>query len=252
MEFADEVIKRDLPDIQGKSNEQILSYYNNKVQGFENAADDFLSGVKEKVDRKELINLVNQATSSREGRVLQGATKTQLQNLQDEVATLPDKVDLVTANQIKRDIQTAARSFYTAKGEPSPQSEALAEVASRVRRLIEGKAPGIKEVNSSVSFYHTAQEAIQRRLDALARSEGGLVPQMLSGAGIGGAGASLAFGRPELAAAAGLPALMNVLYRTPQFKTKAAAAGVSVAQKQMPDILKRLLLISGGRVGASF
>jgi len=249
LEFADEVITRDLPSIKGKGGEEILSYYENKVAGLENAADDFLANVDKTVSKKDIQKLVDEGLISREGRVLQMTAKNQLQNLKDDIVNLPSgNVGLVKLNQIKRDIQTAARSFYTAKGTPTPQSDALAAVARNVRQKIEEEAPGVKDVNSSIAFYHLAKDAIQRRLDQLSKSEMSWLTQMIGG---GGLTASMITGKPGYAIAGLAPTLGREILKSPQVKTKSAAFLEKIGEKQMPEFLKKLILLTGGKAGSS-
>ena len=247
LDFAEEVIKRDLPEIKGKSNDQILTYYNDKVNQFENAADNFLIPIKEKVDKEEILNLVNQTLKSRKGRVLQATS--QVKQLVKDLAKLPQKVDLPTLNQVKRDVQTAAKGFYSATGEPSPASDSLADAARKIKELIEIKAPGIKEVNNSVAFYHTAQEAIQRKLDQSMKQEGIGLLDILGG---GGAAGAMMAGRPEIGMAIAAPTLARRLLQRPQVKTQIATLGEQLQGAKMPSLLEKLLLIGGGRMGSSF
>lgn len=240
--FADEVMKRDLPFIKGKSGQQVLEYYTTKVDELENASDEFLGQAEGLIKKNDVLEIINKNVGSRKNRVLQGGAKNQLGELMDDIAALPDDINLQSLNQIKRDLQTAGKAAYGPSGNPSPSSEALSSVAREINNLLEKKAPGIKDVNKSVMFYRMAKDTIERKVNQASASEGGMVSQLLSGA----AGAGVASGNPALLA----PVLMNMLYRSPRVKSRVAASTSGVGNVQLPEALKKLLLIGGGRAGA--
>lgn len=251
-DFADEVMKRDLPFIKGKNGQQILEYYTGKVQELDDAADEFLSQLGKTIDKNEVVRIVEKALSSRQGRVLQDAANNQLEKLKVELTNLPDKIPATAVNQIKRDLQTAGKAAYGPSGNPSPASEALAGVARELNTKLDDTVKGVKDINKTIQFYHLAKDSIERKLNQAAGSEGGLVSQLLAGGGFAGLGIGAATGNPVIAGASVLPALLNALYRTPQAKTQVAPIAQKLGQARMPEILEKLLLLGGGRAGSSF
>lgn len=247
-DFADLVIKKDLPQLVGKKSEDILGYYTNKVESLENAADQFLSKFKKTIKKDEILNIVDKGLGGREKRVLQSGAKAKLQTLRDDVVKLYKKdIDLVTTNQIKRDIQNAAKEFYTNTGEPSPQSEALGNVATNISNLIESRARGFKKVNTDIVFYHTANDALTRRLDTLSKREASrLTDVLLSGGLISGLMGNWA----PLFVIGGVKKTSDIM-RTPQFRLRAAQLGEKMPSVRLPEVAKRALTVGGGRVGTT-
>src|SRR3990167_1330328 len=252
LDFAKEVIKRDLPAIKGKGGEEVLEYYTNKVSQFDDAADKFLSNVGRKVDRKELLDIVNKHSGGLKpelGRVLQGSGRELLDELQNEIAKLPDKVDLSVANQIKRDIQTRAQAAFGPSGSSSPASNALKVVQREINNLLEKKAPGVKDVNKSIQFYRLAKDSIQKQLDQASRREGVGLLDILGG---GGSAAAFAAGRPEIGAAIAVPTILRRIMQQPQVKSQAANIANKTPQGVLPEFLRKILQIQGGQGATSF
>lgn len=248
LDFADEIIKRDLPFIKGKNGQQILEYYSNKVNELNGASDDFLKLANKQVEKKDLLALVDKSLQGRQGRVMQDAANSSLNKLREDITSLPETVDLVTVNQIKRDLQTAGKAAYGPGGNPSPASEAMSSTARELNNLLESKAPGIKDVNKASQFYHLAKDSVERKVNQAAGSEGGIISQLLIGGGAAGVATGALTGNPALGLALTVPALANALYKTPQFKTRAASTAGNIGKAELPDILKKLLILGGGRM----
>ena len=250
--FAEEVQKRDLPFIKGKNDQQIFEYYSGKVNELNDAADNFLAQSGKTISKQDLIKVVDKQIESRGTRIKQSGALKELQDTRDEILTMGDQIDAVTVNQIKRDLQTAGKAAYGPGGNPSPSSEAMSESAREINNLLDSKVPGVKDINKTIQFYNTAHTSLERKLNKAWKSEGGLISQLLTGGAGAGAVFGAATGNPAVAGAAIAPMLANLLYRSPKFKSRAASATQGLGQQQIPDFLKKLLLLQGGRAGSSF
>lgn len=255
LDFTDEIMKRDLPFIKGKSGQDILEYYTEKKNSINNAADDFLaqSGkTARKSDLKGIIEAKIENLKPERGNIAQQPAIAKLKLVLDDLDQMGDEISLPVVNRIKRQVQDIADPAFGISGSTSPAANAAKDIQRKLGEMLESKAHGFKDVNKTIQFYHLAKSSVERKLNQAAGSEGGLVSQMLGLGGAGGIAGGIATGNPALGVAAAAPALMNALYRTPQFKTRAAPVMQKVGEATLPDFLKKLLLIGGGRAGASF
>ena len=274
MEFADEVVKRDLEHLSGKTMGKgygdLNKYYGEKVDSLNKAADNYLDKIDSPASKRDVAKVMYDEMIERgryksgQPRVLQGEAKSKLIQLaKDYLGLTPEyyakgnstvtglvpyekDIDLVTLNQMKRDIQNAARSYYTSSGKPTPSSEALASVARGINNIIESNAPGTKDINKTITFYNMAANSIQKASDQSSKS-GGVTSKILLGLGFTGAAGAVASGRLSYAVAAMAPYIGQEILRSPQFKTKAASMVSKAGTQAMPEIIKKLLIIEGSK-----
>src|SRR3990167_965394 len=259
LNFADEVIRRDLPKIKGKNNEQILQYYTDKVDDFNDAADKFLASKNVPINKSEVINIIDKQITKLGGvdRLGQSPAIQALQTKRDEILTKPDALNGVILNQFKRDLQTSAGAAVGGGETTSVVSTAYDDLQRGLNKLLESKAPGIKDTNKSIQFYHLAKDAMQQRVDTVSKQEGrSILGKILSASIPTGAGgmAAIATHNPLFAllgGAAGLGGVAaNEISKSPQFRKRAASSALQAGGKGLPEILQRLLLLQGGRLGS--
>lgn len=260
LDFADEVIKRDLPKIKGMKIEQLSAYYDDKVDETYNAADKFLKDKNIPVDRMEVAKVIQNKIDdlSRNNRIGQDPAIQALSQKRDEILNKQGNLSLVDINQFKRDFQKLAGSAVGGGESVSVISEAYDDVQRGLNDYLESKTPGIKDINKEIQFYKLAKESIQSREATLSKSEGGSILGNLLRTAIpagAGAAASAASGNPLFALLGGLGAGGAIGYdqlrKSPEIKTRMASMGQNQT-KVMPDIIKRLLELSGGRIGSGF
>jgi len=283
MEFADEVIDKDIQNIKGMNDGKLRTYFNDQVDNWNNKADEFLGSFKvdpavvkkgaegtgvKTVPNEEVGKIIYDTMSGRKapGRAMQGGAISKLKSLADDWLNFPGApnkpasqwttserelfmkgpgIDLVQLNGFKRDVQTAAKSYYSASGKPTPQSKALADVAREVNNLIERYAPGVKDINRNIMYYNTARDALVANLDRLSKRESSVIIKGLYGTTLLGA----VSGKPGLAALGAVPIAAEQVYRSPQFKSRAAATAQKVGETTVPEAFKRAAGVKVAREG---
>ena len=282
LDFPQEIIKRDLKNIAGKDTPEILEYYSNKVKEFNKASDKFLEKNGKPVDKTEIINLIDKqieklggvkdmktiylpdgkplqinAGTGNTNRVGQDPAIKELLRKKDEILAKPSKINLVDINQFKRDFQSLAGGAVGGGESSSVAANAYDDLQRELGKFIAGKAPGIKDINKSIQFYHLAKNSIQKQADAESKRSGSILSQALTtgvGATLGGVG-QLAFGNPLLSAL-GILGGAGVAYgrakrATSESKTSRALNAVEGQKNMIPDFLKRLIELQGAKIGSS-
>src|SRR3990167_6294961 len=67
LDFAEEVVKRDLKGIQGKSGPEIVSYFDNKVAGLDDAADKFLKAQNKTLNKDKVLDIIDKKLAELQG-----------------------------------------------------------------------------------------------------------------------------------------------------------------------------------------
>lgn len=274
--FYSDVIDKDLPDLTGKNSSEIADYFTKKHDDMYNAADTFLAERNKKLDKAipvgevlksynaivkypENPEMVRIGGSPAKNRLLEifsnflgfddfNSMKSFLKGNKNILADDLPPITLTTLNQAKRDIEDLAPSYYTAKGDPSIASKALADLARKLGDIIEKNAPGFKNINREIQYTRLAKDASTRMafkgetssglMSALLRPLGGLTGVALIGGGHPYAGSAAFLGSmmaPEIlkstkfktaVADTALNKIPNKIV-TPEFLQKAVRSGTS-------------------------
>lgn len=279
IKFDDEIIKRDLPKITGKSFEELQNYYDDAVKASAGQTDKMLEATGKTVDAREVLRLAFDAQKERSSRVLQGSAMRKISELSDDILRTQFGIDrpmksfksaedlfvymaksrrltstsgsipipLTVANQIKRDIQTVAQSSYNVEGRASPVADSLRGIAAKVNDLIETQAPGAKALNTTEAFYRKAQDLINRRAASASSAEMNALQQFLLYGGLTTTITGLATNNPLLSILGTLPPISVTAARSPKFKTRMAKSLIDMSTKEIPETIKRALTITTGR-----
>lgn len=249
-DFFDEFVKRDLPNVANKNSDEIAGYFANKVGELNGATDDFLRQANKTVKKAQLEKYIDDTVKplQQPGRLFQDQTIQRLQSLKDQLAQVGDDVNLVTVNQMKRDIQNIADSAYSLNAS-DPAAKKLASVATSFNNLIEEMAPGTKDINRKIMYYRLADTTFQRARDQAAKSGGGLVGRLTGAGAMGGLAYGAMTANPAVAGAAVLPLVLESLLRNPKYQGKVGQALIKAGNAKTPELLQKLLLL--GPLGAT-
>lgn len=250
LEFDKEIMRRDIKNIAGKSEDQILEYFKNAYDKVEGSADDFLRTIGKTVNKQQLIDIIDEKIAGlSKNRAGQSPAVSALESFKNDITTqFDDIITLDVANQTKRDAQALASAALGNNGSDSPASNAFAGIQRKISALIEQEAPGFKNVNKDIQYYRLARDSIQKQAD---KSGQGLISNLLLGGGATGAAIGLSTGNLPIAAASVLPYILRSVLTNPRVQTKTAQAGEKIAQKESPEALRRILQILGARAGGA-
>lgn len=259
LDFAQEFIDRDLKNVVGKKTEDLTDYFEQKYNEFYKKTDKFLRSKGITIKPQEVASLLDNEIKKLKSnsRLGQSTAIQELTKTRDEI--LGKKVlDLADINQYKRDIQDMAGDAIGGGQSSSAVKKAFDDTQRALNTFIEIRAPGSKAINKATQYYRLAKDSIQKKADQEAKSEGSSVLGSILKGGLGpttaGAAAQLASGNSLFTllglTAGGVGAGLNYYSKTSQAKTRFAKEAIDKKLKLLPEPLKRILQLGGGRFGA--
>lgn len=272
MDFESEILARDAQEIAGMDYDQMAVHFGNRLTEAERGLDDVLVRAKGAVKKQDLITAIQKKVSGlqpRKGNVGTSSAISQLEGIAEDLSQFPgEELELVTANNVKRQLQSLGQAAFSPNGKATPISQAFADVSTVVKNSIEkaaqtakGKNP-VKDANRNIQLYHAAKEAIETTGDREAvKVTNDLVSKFLQvlpvTAGVAGATGGFLAGGP--AGGLGGAALATILvgggagaarvkYLSPQVQTKMIARfqgllssnGVKNAAQMATDITQSI------------
>lgn len=169
MDFGEEILSRDGKSIAGMGYDEISDYMASKKDKAQEIVANALKGSTEVIDTGDLIKTVDEKIASlapEKGNINTESAISTLNSIKETLTKNPKSLTLEVANNLKRQLQEAGSAAFSPNGKSTPSSSAFADVSGVLRKMIEEKAPGVKEGNKLIQLYHLATEAITKQGDA--------------------------------------------------------------------------------------
>jgi len=256
MDFEAEILSRDAQSIAGMDHSEMVEHFTGRLRESNLNLDDILTNSKGTVSKQSFITSLKgkiSELSPQKGNVGTSSARSQLEGIIQDLSQLPDdNMDLITANNIKKQLQSLGDAAFSPNSKPTVSSKAFANASTMVKDAIEksaqtGDTNVVREANKTIQLYQAAKQAIETTGDReavkisndIAQKFMQVLPAAMGtvagvGAGLSGGGVFGGIGAGALATmliGGGIGAA-RVKYLSPQVQTSLIARFSGVLESQ--------------------